>query len=201
MFFEGQRVEVRLSAKLIRDERILKTPLSLMVSYFPMRLGVAWASRMTPGVMTMGLDLTFYDTSLPKGINVFYLDYPTSYISNQRHKLLPPPHFLLATLGTYCSSRASLLLHGRSCSTTHAILVPEPGVIPCIGRQIPNDWTIRKVPIVLFLHRLREKILEPLLSGLSLVYIKNNMVNEEQLEQSLAHSKCYMSIYSYYHLV
>lgn len=175
MFFEGQRVEVPLSAKLIRDERILKTPLSLMVSYFPMRLGVAWASRMTPGVMTMGLDLTFYDTSLPKGINIFYLDYPTSYISNQRQKLLPLL-ILLATLGTCCGSRASLLLHGRSYSTTHAILVPEPGVIPCIGRQIPNDWTIRKVPTFHFLHRLREKILEPLLSGLSLVYINNNMV-------------------------
>ena len=93
MFSEGQRVEVPLSAKLIRDERTLKTPLSLMVSYFPMRLGMTWASRMTPGVMTMGLDLTFYDISLPKGINIFYLDYPTSYISNQRHKLLSTPIF------------------------------------------------------------------------------------------------------------
>lgn len=99
MFSEGQRVEVPLSAKLIRDERILKTPLSLMVSYFPMRLGVVWASRMTPGVMTMGLDLTFYDTSLPKGINNFYLDYPTSYISNQRHKLLPPTPFSSGYIG------------------------------------------------------------------------------------------------------
>ena len=162
-------MEVPLSAKLTRDERILKTPLSLMVSCFPMRLGVAWASRMMPGVMTTGLALTFYDTSLPKGINIFYLDYST-YISNQRQKLL----FLFFFFPGYIGC----LLRLTGFSSLAWILVPEPGLKPmslAIGRQIPN-WTIRKVPIVLFLHRLREKILEPLPSGLSLVYIKNNIV-------------------------
>ena len=86
-------MEVPLSAKLTRDERILKIPLSLMVSCSPVRLGVAWASRMTPGVMTTGLALTFYNTSLPKSINIFYLDHPTSYKSNQRQKLLFPFFF------------------------------------------------------------------------------------------------------------
>lgn len=141
-----------------------------MVSCFPMRLGVAWASEWRQGWWPQGLALTFYDTCLPKGINIFYLDYST-YISNQRQKLL----FLFFFFSGYIGC----LLRLTGFSSLAWILVPEPGLKPislALEGRIPNNWAIRKVPTVLFLHRLRKKILEPLPSGLSLVYIKNNIV-------------------------
>ena len=116
MFFEGQRVEVQLSTKLSRAERILKTPLALTVSGLPVSLG-------------------FQNDDSRRDDN----------------QTTPPPRFLW-----HLSSQG------------HKYFLPWLAYF--LHKQPKAEIN------VLFLHRLREKVLELLPSGASLVQIKNNIV-------------------------